>query len=340
MPSRAPRAVGAALPRRPPAAGAGRFGPRRLRLIALVALLGLWGTALAAGQVVIIGDPERPTHQQVATAALRVLRARAPQAPASWLATDALDGSGPHPWQQALLAPVGVDAALAVLEHAPERPVLHALIPASTYAHVRERRAALGHGGPTGALVIDQPLERRLALVRAAFPEARRLAVLLGPASRGLAPGIRAAVGGRWELALEEVSATREVVPALEGLLRPGGVLLSFADPVVYNRETVKSILLTSFRYRVPVVGFSQSYVRAGAVAAVYSTPEQIGEQLGGLLADLLGAPSRHLEELVRPARWSLALNRRVARSLGLDLPREEALQAALRAAPAGSRAP
>lgn len=288
----------------------------------------------------VVGDPERPTHQQVAAAALRVLRALAPQAPASWMPTAELGTSSPASRREALLAPIGVDAALAVLEHAPERPALHALIPATTYAHVRERRAALGHGAPTSALVIDQPLERRLALVHAAFPEARRLAVLLGPASRGLAPGIREAVDGRWELALEEVSGSREVVPALEGLLRPGGVLLSFADPVVYNRDTVKSILLTSFRYRVPVVGFSRSYVRAGAVAAVYSTPEQIGEQLGQLLADALRGPSWPLEDLARPALWSLALNRRVARSLGLDLPREEALEAALRAAPGGSGAP
>ena len=41
----------------------------------------------------------------------------------------------------------------------------------------------------------------------------------------------------------------------------------------------MRNILLTSYRRGVPLVGLSQAYVNAGALAAIFSTTEQLAEQ-------------------------------------------------------------
>ena len=338
--------------RRRPGARARATGTAAGRLRGVRLILLAWVLSLLAGpapgdagdgphrQVLFVGDPQRPPHQQLAGAAIRTLQAHAPDVQSSWRGVDGLaEGEAPGA-EGDLLVTIGVEAALAAVARTPEVPTVVALVPATTYAHIRAQRSARGHAAPVTALLLDQPIARRLRLVEAAFPATRRLTVLLGPASAALEAPLREAVAGRWELAVETVEDTDAVLPALRRLLRPGGVLLSFADPTVYNRQTVKSVLLTSYRHQVPVVGFSRSYVKAGAVVAVYSTPEQLGVQLGHLLARALTGAAGVLPGEVAPDTWTVAVNHRVARSLGLELPAEDELRGRLASTLSAEAAP
>nr|HPR06509.1 ABC transporter substrate binding protein [Denitromonas sp.] len=87
--------------------------------------------------------------------------------------------------------------------------------------------------------------------------------------------------------------------------------------------------LLTAYRHRSPVIGFSPAYVRAGAVMAVYSSPEQMGQQAAEMaVQSLLGNP---LPEARHPAYFSVSVNPHVARSLSIDLPDAATLEAQIR---------
>ena len=135
----------------------------------------------------------------------------------------------------------------------------------------------------------------------------------------------------RLVLSQESIAAGTEVVPALRRLLPNVDVLLLLPDALVVNLNNVQQVLLTTYRYRVPVIGFSPGLVKAGAVVAVYSTPAQIGRQGGALASQWLDG-----EDLPAPQHcneFSVDINRHVARSLELSLPDTEEIAKRLGAA-------
>jgi ABC-type uncharacterized transport system substrate-binding protein len=76
---------------------------------------------------------------------------------------------------------------------------------------------------------------------------------------------------------------------------------------------------LTTYRNRIPLIGFSAAYVKAGALAAIYSTPENIADQLAELTAQSLSAAGA-VKQIISPKYFSVSINSRVARSLGVQL--------------------
>ena len=158
------------------------------------------------------------------------------------------------------------------------------------------------------------------------MPESRRLTVPLGKWSRVLKPEIEKAAGERWHLDLVDVNGEQELVPTLEKHLRSSDVLFAVADPTVFNRNTVQGILLTTYHFGVPVLGFSRNYVRAGALLAVFSTPEQMGRHIGDYIAALARNKQWELSAPEYPRYFSVAVNRQVARSLGLTIDSDDAL--------------
>ena len=64
------------------------------------------------------------------------------------------------------------------------------------------------------------------------------------------------------------------------------------------NIATAKWILQLSYRYRVPVIAYSMAYLNGGALAAIYSSPENVGRQT----ADLIIAGEKHFRQCWRQA--------------------------------------
>ncbi len=201
---------------------------------------------------------------------------------------------------------------------------LCALVPASVVDRMADG------GRPTSAIVLDQPAARQLALVRLAMPERQRLAMLFGPDSRTLEARFRgAAQTTGFRLQGITLGKPEELADALRQVLHEADVLLALPDSTVFNSQTIQNILLATFRDRVPFVAFSPAYVRAGALMAVYSTPEQIGRQAARTLRAVLSG--RDVARLQAPQEFVVRVNGDVARALGIELENEQSLAARLR---------
>jgi len=96
--------------------------------------------------------------------------------------------------------------------------------------------------------------------------------------------------------------------------------VLLLPDSLAFHAGNAQNVLLTIYRYRVPVLGFSQGLSKAGAVAAVYSTPAQIGRQ-GARMASRWKREGGDLPSSQHADEFSVAFNPYVARSLGVVLP-------------------
>ncbi len=240
-----------------------------------------------------------------------------------------VDSATPHRRDWRRIVTIGTRALLEALREHPEAPVLALMIPSQTFRElVDDYRQP--DSPPVAGVFLDQPVERQLALARLLLPEMDTIGFLHSPASRIGAQSVREAAARTgletMDLAVED---EHEIVAAMESLLAVSDALLALPDPQVFNPRTIKPILLTAIRARKPVVGgFSRSYVRAGVMAGVYSTPAQIGRQG----AELLDAIDHGLaaDTCQYPAYFEVDVNHRVADALGLPVPPESRLRGRL----------
>ncbi|MBK1679857.1 hypothetical protein CKO20_05635 [Rhodocyclus tenuis] len=228
------------------------------------------------------------------------------------------------------LVAVGVQAMRSAAARDDLPPTLNVLVPRASYERTVAESGRHRARAQFSAIYLDQPLSRQLGLIRLVLPGKRRVAVLLGPDSSFFLPRLRAAVARTGlELVSDEVSAEFELIPALSQLLGGADLLLALPDSVVFTRESARSILLTAYRYQKPMFGFSQAYVNAGALAAVFSTPAQIARQTVEMLRAQPNA-RQTLPLALYPTHFSVSVNRAVARALAIDPPADGALHAAL----------
>jgi hypothetical protein len=225
-----------------------------------------------------------------------------------------------------LVVPVGVRAVEAVARLKLRAPVFSVLAPKSAIDQIAKDHPALD-SRTFSALYLDQPAARRMALIRHALPGRKRVGVLIGPESSDALRALQAAARDQGlSLETERVAGAEELLPALKRVLAESDTLLVLPDAQIVNKNTAQSILLTSYRAQDPVVAYSKSFVSAGALAAVYSTPAQIGQQAAELLVRMVQAKTLALPPAQYPKYFSVSVNYQVARSLGLAIEDEAAL--------------
>jgi putative ABC transport system substrate-binding protein len=123
------------------------------------------------------------------------------------------------------------------------------------------------------------------------------------------------------------LTTEERLITPLEQVLSEAELLLAVPDPLIFNRNTAQSLFLTSYRYRVPVLGYSRSLTRAGALLSLHSSPAQIGRQAAEWVNGAIQGTSVRLPQPAHPAYFSVSINEQVARSLGFSLPPEAELE-------------
>lgn len=213
---------------------------------------------------------------------------------------------------------LGAAALRTVLAADTRLPIVAALIPRATFDKVM-REPGRKSTGPVYGIFLDQPFGRQLELIHMVQPEVRRVGVLWGPDSVGQRPLLQAALAARgWVESAGMVGANTTLGEATKHALEGADTLLAVADPAVFNNTTVSNVLMASYRSRLGVFAFSPAYVKAGALAALYSTPVQIGVQAADAVRVLLRGGS--VAPLQYPSDFSVSVNEHVARSLGITV--------------------
>lgn len=227
-----------------------------------------------------------------------------------------------------LAVAVGVRAAESLAALPVRLPVLAVLVPRAWYVKTGRTRLSDGGGRRASAIYLDQPFERQVRLIRQAFPEARRVGMLVSAEQSGLVDELDEALQAqRLSLVHVTLSGEERLITALENVLSDAELLLAVPDPLIFNRNTAQSLFLTSYRYRVPVLGYSRSLTRAGALLSLHSSPAQIGRQTAEWVKGAIQGVPVNLPPPAHPAYFSISINEQVARSLGFTLPPEVELE-------------
>lgn len=300
-------------------------GLKRLRLAGLwmcVTWLSTSHNAAAASLAVVLSDDSAP-YQEVYEA----IRTRSSERDVS-ISRIYADDATEVALNTRLVVAVGVRAAESVANIAGRSPVLVVLVPKDWYQKIGRPRLVGNTRRSVSALYLDQPYARQASLIRLVFPEARRVGVLVSAGQAAVHEEIGTALRSEGLTLIGEVLAPdQKLIAPLERLFSMADLMLAVPDAEVFNRTTAQSVLLTSYRYHDPVIGYSRSLMRAGALVSLYSTPGQIGRQAAELIWKQFESAYSQLPSPAYPRYFSVSVNQQVARSLGFNVLPEAELE-------------
>jgi putative ABC transport system substrate-binding protein len=188
-------------------------------------------------------------------------------------------------------------------------------------------------GNITGASFLSSDLaSKRLELMRAIVPRAKRVMVLWNSVNPNSQAESRAAIEGARKLGLvpEErpVASDREVAAALEAMAssRPDVLYVAFSGGVIASNRTL--IAESAIKQRVPAVAGWSFFAEAGGLISY--APDIPGTYHRGAYyveRILKGAKPADLP-IELPTRVEFVVNLKTAKALGLKIPREVLLRA------------
>jgi putative ABC transport system substrate-binding protein len=226
----------------------------------------------------------------------------------------------------AAIVAIGTRATVWARDNTSEIPIVFAMVLNPVSGGLIESMHRPG-GRITGA-ALDVPPQRQLETLHE-LVGAQRIAVLYNPRETGLLVSEAQQAARRAGLDLVPI-AVHDPTELAESLARLDGsieALWSVADRTVLSRGMVEQVLLHTLDHRLPFMGLSVQYVRAGALLALRTSYEENGEQAAELLMQVLsGAPAGSLSVAV-PVEVDVVFNPRTAKRLGVDLARPVSFQ-------------
>jgi putative ABC transport system substrate-binding protein len=166
------------------------------------------------------------------------------------------------------------------------------------------------------------PLRVQFEKLREAIPSARRFGVMFNPDATGETVSQAAAVAAEMGLELipVPVRSPAEVVAELDSLQEKVDLLWSVPDSTVFTAQSVRHILLATLRKKIPFIGLSPSYVRAGALLSLSCDYLDVGRQSGELALEVLQGSAPGTIPVTEPRTVSFYLNLNTAEQLEIDI--------------------
>lgn len=169
------------------------------------------------------------------------------------------------------------------------------------------------------AMYMTQPYCKRLELIRQINSSWKTIGLLYSKEITTKKLEACAATSG---MKLYQVQATSDTLASdLKQVLDNADLMLAIPDKNIYNQRTVKNILLTSYRYRKPVIAFSENFVNAGALAAISSNSEQIADTASKLVEYYFSHNHRFKSAVNYPEDFEISVNLQVFKALQIPLP-------------------
>jgi len=233
---------------------------------------------------------------------------------------DIMESHGVNQGKAGLTVAVGMHAARqAVLQC--DAPMLLTMISSSEYRDLMAKDAISDNpcGQMISAIYLDQPMNRTFDFIKKILPNRSRVGVLYSAEENIDFSAMRKMAAEKGLSLITQRVDEDQFYSALEEVLSASDLLMAMPGGVIYNSSNIRNILLTSYNHSVPLIGLSKHYVRAGALSAILTTPEQLANQTAEAILSF-----RHKKQLASPQYpidFEIKFNREVGRSLGISFP-------------------
>jgi putative tryptophan/tyrosine transport system substrate-binding protein len=229
-----------------------------------------------------------------------------------------------------LIVTLGLESTEAILNLTKSEAILAVLVQKNPFLGLKQSHPER----KLTAIFLDHPIGRQLNLVQhLMLPSEQHLpiGVILGPTSSSDRDILQQEAHERHlSLKIIHVNANENPVHSLGLVLNSTSLLFALPDPYVFNPDTARGILLAAFRKKIPLVGYTRTYVSKGALAAVYSTPQQIAKEAAAFILDITEKPITEYPAPRFPKAFAVTVNQQAARSLERFIDSEAAIQYAM----------
>ncbi len=187
-----------------------------------------------------------------------------------------------HP--QLILA-LGTSAVREATQEFPDTPVIASMVVDDD---------AFADSSMATGIVLKIPPHSHLRFLRRFLPDIKRVAIIYDPEENQdwVYDATSAAGQYDFEIVPIKVESPRDLPRALKQLSREGEVLLGIPDTTVYSGKTAKMVLLSSFRNKIPFIGLSRSWVKAGSIYGLEWDYGALGRECGDAALKILGGAS------------------------------------------------
>ena len=171
------------------------------------------------------------------------------------------------------------------------------------------------------ALYVDPSPRAQLKLAQSISPNPTRVGLLIHEDTDLLALGLDAEALQASELIVtRSAGSDEEVMQDLASLLEKSDALIAIPDGRLYCPQNFRHVLLSAYRQRKPVIGFSGAGVRAGCIAAPYVNGEDLADAAIRRIRQLRQWPaSRPLPPPQDLQPSEIRVNEDVAKTMGLQ---------------------
>jgi len=212
-----------------------------------------------------------------------------------------------------LIVAVGTEAARAVRALHIDTPVILSMVLEAGLAP--EKRPI--EMRTIAVVPLDVPATKVFRSLKRLFPGRTRVGVIRNPERNDPSAAVlrEQAQSCGLTVVVEECSRAEDLLSVFNRFAGAVDFVWTFPDSSLYNSITVRPLVMSSLKHRLPIVGFSESFAKSGAAFAIYPDFHSIGAETGEMAARFLrseavGGPN--------PAPAHVALNQNILRMLGL----------------------
>jgi len=216
---------------------------------------------------------------------------------------------------------LGIDAAKKAFLLSTNTPIVSVLIPKLAYSKLRKleaKRLESEFDKFRTGIFLDQPFQRQLALAH--FIDSRSEIAVFGESINSAAhSSIDKCFRPSRDDSFKKISVYHQSmsIKAIPTALDSTGIVVATPLFIKKMADNAKWLLYMAYQRNIPVIGYSPALVKAGAVAAVSSTADNIGQEAAEIINQILQSPRYPNIQARYPKYFSVHLNQRVAKSLG-----------------------
>ena len=222
-----------------------------------------------------------------------------------------------------IIVAIGYKAAMMISKHKPKATVIYSLIPKN-----KNLKSKINcNNKQCYKIYINQPLHRYISLFNILFPKERNLAFVTTKEKNNDSLYLSAHSRENGFTYKEiQIGKSSNIARTLIKKLNKNDVLLALPNPNIYNANNAKSIILSSYHKNVPIIAYSKSFAKAGALISLYSSINDIADETVNLINKIITS-GQQIEKEHYPDNFSIEINSAVARSLNIDLDSENIIK-------------
>ena len=173
-----------------------------------------------------------------------------------------------------------------------------------------------GRAGTISAVYADPSPAQQFQLISLIYRKPIKVGVILSGDNPHIENVLRRSVTPRQaEVTYETLAPGEDISRALTRLADVQAILAT-PDSTVYNAETIRTILVSTYRRNQAVIGFSAAVVKAGALASTFTDINDTVAQIDDMVTDY--EASGRLPDPQFPKFFDAIVNEDVARSLNI----------------------